>query len=169
MNYKDAWHQFIQDHGPYKYHFTVTFNTTLSDHESFKSMMFYMHLLNQRIFGSRYKKNNQHIEGFIFAESHIDGDTHYHLLLKDNPLFHAAGKPSLADHINTLLSKVKKSGRFGHTARQVLSPVGICFDEINDNGIIGYFIKTLRRYSDDKAQFIGVLGIDGTDRITPAK
>jgi hypothetical protein len=169
MNYKEAWNQFIQDHGPYKYHFTITFNTHLSDDESFKSMVFYLHLLNQKIFGARYKKNNQHLEGFIFAESHIDGDTHYHLLLKDNPLFHAVGKPPLVDHINTLLSKVKKPGRFGHTERQVLSPVGICFDEINDNGIIGYFIKTLRRYSNDKAQFIGVLGIDGTDRITPAK
>lgn len=164
-DYKEAWSQFIQDKGPFQYHLTTTFNTKISDNIAYKSMMFYLHLLNQKIFGSRYKKKGLHIEGFIFAESHKDGTTHYHLLLEDNELFHVADKPSLQEHVNNSIVKVK----LGNSNRQIISPVGVRLDEVYSSDIIEYTIKSMPSYGQDTARFIGVLGIDGTDRISPVK
>lgn len=162
---KQVWNQFIEEQGPYQYHLTITFNTQISDNIAYKSMMFYLHLLNQKIFGSRYKKKGLHVEGFIFAESHIDGSTHYHMLLKDNALFRVAEKPSLKDHVYGLLPNVK----LGNTNRQIISPIGVHFGVVEDNGIIEYFIKTMKNYDLDTAEFIGVLEVNGTDRISPAR
>ncbi len=163
--YKEAWSQFIQEQGSYQYHMTITFNTKISDNIAYKSMMFYLHLLNQKIFGSRYKKKGLHIEGFIFAESHKDETTHYHLLLEDNALFHVEDKPSLEEHANNLMSKVK----LGNSNRQIISPVGVHFGVVEDNGIIEYFIKSMKRYGLETGELIGVLGIDGRFKISPAR
>ena len=164
-NYKEAWNQFIQEQGSYQYHLTITFNTKISDNIAYKSMMFNLHLLNQKIFGSRYKKKGLHIEGFIFAEAHKDGNTHYHLLLLDNELFNVADKSSLEEHVNNSMGKVK----LGNSNRQIISPVGVRLDEIYSSDIIGYTIRSMPSYGQDTARFIGVLGIDGTDRISPVR
>ncbi len=161
---KQTWNQFIKGKGPYKYHLTITFTTQLSGDTAYKSMLFYLHLLNQKIFGSRYKKKSLHIEGFVFAESQIDGNTHYHILIKDNPLFHVADKPSFKHHVFDLLTKVK-SGK----SRQLMHPNGVQLDEVYSDDIIGYVTKTMPRYGQDTAGFIGALGIDGTDKISPVK
>lgn len=164
-NYKEIWNQFIEEHGPYKFHLTITFTTKISDDTAYKSLLFYLHLLNQKVFGSRYKKKGLHIEGFVFAESHKDGTTHYHSLLKDNELFHVEGKPPLEDHVKNLMAKVK----LGNSNRQLISPIGVRLDEIYSSDIIGYTIKSMPSYREDSADFIGILGIDGTYKISPAK
>jgi hypothetical protein len=53
--------------------------------------------------------------------------------------------------------------------RQLISPIGVQLDEVYSSDIIGYTIKSMPSYAQDTARFIGVLGIDGTDRISPAK
>jgi hypothetical protein len=87
------------------------------------------------------------------------------LLLKDNLLFHDSDKPSFENHINKLISKVK----LGDSNRQVMSLVGVHFGVAEDNGIIEYPNKRMKKYGLDTEGFIGVLGTDGTYKISPAK
>ena len=151
---KQVWNQFIKQHAPYRYHFTLTFSRSLSDEESYKAMMFYLHLINQKIFGSRYKKNNNHLEGFIFAERQLNGTVHYHSLIKNNDLFNEEGKPSLHDHVFNLASKVKKADCFsGYTDKGVISHFGVRLDDVYNDGIIDYLTKTMPSRGEDTSRF----------------
>jgi hypothetical protein len=67
-----------------KYSLTITFRNGTSNKATQDGFNKLIHLLNQRIFGRRYKKKDLFITGIVARECQLNGTLHYHAILREN-------------------------------------------------------------------------------------
>jgi len=163
---RSDWNKYLLDAGPYRYHITITLRQgkyRLPDAEAFSSLNFLLHILNRQIFGSSYKKRNQYLTGFAFAERHQTEGLHFHLLIKNHPKLDQPDKPSLKEHLFANLNKVKKSDyKKGGTSYELLDPLGIRIQDVYcDEEIVDYLTKTMKGKNKNNGDFIVPLSKEG--------
>ena len=104
-NYRNTWINFINSTGIFEYFLTITFDYGTSRQTCYKSTNLLLHRINQRIFGRRYKKNNQFITGFSFTELQKSGQPHFHIIINTDHQYALKNKPSFELHLTRQLYK----------------------------------------------------------------
>ena len=158
MKLRNNYKQFVLDNGPYKYFLTMTFKYNQSENISNQQINFLIRILNQKIFG---RKNNQdHIDGFVFIETHkyFRDSVHYHLMIKDNLNFDILGKKHFLEHLYDCTLKVKTNSNH-HAFDERNCMIQNIYDEIN---LAQYLTKTFEKTGDPS--FIQPLCSTGVSR-----
>lgn len=138
---------FIEDCGPYIYFITLTFGGNCTHVlAQCKNTNFLLHLLNQRIYKKRYKKNKLFMEGFAFFEKHMSVKSadrfHIHLLIKYNDRYLEEGFSieELIDEAIDIVRDTNKNRIFSKPCIDVRDPgpndrVGYCMKRVCDRNI----------------------------------
>jgi len=161
--YKEANIRFIQRY-TYQYVIHLTFvmynskskkiNYYIPEEVQRQSINFLLYLLNRKMFGRNYKKNDAYLKGFIFREKkELADNPHYHILIEDDPVFTDTSKPSFETHLRNLLHIPRTP-----TNKKSFHPAGVSVEKIYaENGIIEYCNKRFQL----NASHMGILSIGG--------
>ena len=97
-----------------KYHLTLSprketsFGHTITIDYLIKSFNFIFDLLNQSLYGKRYKNQGSYINGLVVFENTDKDNPHFHTLIRD-PYNDLENRRSVADALRYVLSRVKSS------------------------------------------------------------
>ena len=164
----------------YKSFLTVTTESTYGDNQYISYVNQALYFLNRRIFGRKFKKHGEFIEGFAMCERHdlrkhtyesinpkyiskamIRNPLHMHLLINDTEELNSR----LGDRDFEALI-MREFGRVRHRTKHgkeypVFNEKGLDFqsDIYEKERLVDYVTKTARFDSD--YGFVGILGVDG--------
>lgn len=165
---------------PLAYYLTLTFGTAptdlggkllleLSDGEARQYLSYFVHLLNQRLFGQHYKQKDHHLKGFVTQEDQRNGNPHFNILVLSDPKLISLGQERFEEICFQARKKVHKTDRDGKawTNRRTgqLVPVigeqaGLMVESVYESsGIARYVLKDVI----SAAYSIGFLSQDGVE------
>ena len=84
-NSKEAYQDFIDNHGPYKYFISITPSRNYTEQQLYRKINFLLKVLSRNIFNS--KKTDIFLKGFCIFESSSAGSRctkHIHIIIKDD-------------------------------------------------------------------------------------
>lgn len=171
VSYSRLWKSWA-DHSEISHYLTVTFGSAetpltlvLSDREARKYLSYFIHLVNQRVYGRRYKELGKHLRGLVTQEYQKSGNPHFNLLLLYDPTLSTA---DLAFITATAACKVHKVNREGKPWRDyrsgrlvsVMSPKGVSIQPVTyARGVMKYSLKDVFSFS----YLTGFLTEDGVE------
>jgi len=98
---------FIRQHGPFAYYFTLTFPKRQTDDTCTQQINHLLYLLNKKIFRN---STTDYLTGFCVYERHGDfanNSIHCHALIRHDPRLDPESKPSFLDHFLNLINSNK--------------------------------------------------------------
>jgi hypothetical protein len=137
--FKKEWCRLI-DKEEYKYFVTLTFTRYVPEDVQRKSIEELLHFLNGKMFGRKYKKHNEYLQGYIFKENKylkhknsnplrnptknvLSRHDHYHILIQDNNIFYDNTKPTLETHLFQQIHKIREPHYLNGVCREMISQV----------------------------------------------
>ena len=179
---RDAWNNWliVPD---YKTYLTVTSSKTYSDNQFIEYVDQAVNNINRRIFGRKYRKHEDYIEGFCMFERHItrkrthslikpkfistsmmSAPLHAHLLIRDTEkLNNQLGDRDFESLILRDLGRIKHKTKGGneYPVFDIKNGINMQTDIFDKGGLVNYVTKTARFDSD--FGFVGILGVDGIE------
>jgi hypothetical protein len=115
-DYKYEWNRLI-DEKDYRYFLTITFKYYTPEDEQKASINFLLYMLNRKMFGRQYQKHDAYLKGYSFKHYkevkyrskyyRPKINSHYHILIRNSPVFNDLSKPTIREHLFKLLPKVQ--------------------------------------------------------------
>lgn len=155
---------FIKQHGPFAYFFTITFPKRQTDDACTQQINQLLYLLNNKIYGKR--NTTEYLTGFCFYEKHglsANNLVHCHGIIKHDPKLDPDCKQSFPDHFWMLINNKKIRIVRNHivTDEPAFGPNCCDIQRIyNENTLIEYLTKTItERFDFNYFKPIGKHGI----------
>lgn len=164
---------------PLSYYITLTFGTApadlgarlvleLSDTEARRYLSYFVHLINQKLFGQHYKRKGRHLKGIVTQEDQRNGNPHFNILLFSDLKFISLGQVRFEEICFEARRKVHKTDRDGKAwvNRRTLELVpvigegGLTVQSVYDSrGLARYGLKDVTSFE----YSIGFLTKDGVE------
>lgn len=145
-NHKEILENYIKQHKLLLFT-TLTFYKNVPLYVERKAINCYLSNFNRQLFRKSWKKLNLYVSGFAAREQNrVDGQGHYHLLIKENPQIRPDKRKNIFNLHNKSVWKVKNIG-FEHDIQFIYS-----------EGVIGYILKYVDKF--DKMFYFNKEGIE---------
>ena len=140
MKVKQGYIDWIDEY-EYCYFVTFTFQYEYTVLQGIQHINKLMRYANEQIFGKRYFKKNQFLDGFVVVEKHKSGSPHYHMIIKKDSKIDMKGKLEVKDILEIQSRKVTMN--IGKSGIRIFGTKSIDIREVYSDDIVGYVTKDI--------------------------
>jgi len=160
------WMEWISANGPYDFHLSTSFVRDYSESVARSHFNYFIHRLNQELYGKKYKQRGFYLQGLVFMERQARGAIHYHGLIKHDDIFCADDNRSFESYVMNMLPEIREMDFITkkHTGRSVFNDKGVKVDAVwYEAGIIDYLTKMVPLMNGDSIGILGAKGVEWGD------
>lgn len=162
-NFRTYWNDYISNQRPYDIFSTLTFAKQLTDAYAIKSYNFLLHQLSKTLFGQRYKRKMLFNEGFVFAERQVNGNLHFHSIIKFHQKLSSYQKDCYEGIYRSCAAKLTAPNRNLEPV-VITDPQGIDIQPYDNNlTLIDYLTKAMKYENKNIPDSISPISINGID------